>query len=49
MKVLFITRPTVFSGPGGDTIQLLQTKKYLEKLDVNVTIADSLNFDFSNS
>lgn len=48
MRVLFVTRPTVFSGPGGDTIQLLQTKKYLEKLDVNVTIADSLDFDFSN-
>ncbi|EHZ2745659.1 glycosyltransferase family 4 protein [Vibrio vulnificus] len=41
MKVLFVTRPTVFSGPGGDTIQLLKTKKYLELLDVNVDIADT--------
>ena len=31
MKILFVTRPTVFSGPGGDTIQLLNTKEYLEK------------------
>ena len=48
MKVLFITRPTVFSGPGGDTVQLLQTKKYLEKIGVNVTIADSFESDLSN-
>ncbi|WP_141192809.1 glycosyltransferase family 4 protein, partial [Vibrio sp. V20_P4S3T152] len=40
-KVLFVTRPTVFSGPGGDTIQLLKTKKYLELLGVNVDIADT--------
>lgn len=43
MKVLFITRPTVFSGPGGDTIQLLKTKQYLEKRGVEVTIADCRN------
>ena len=41
LKVLFITRPTVFTGPGGDTIQLQKTKEYLEKLDVFVDIADS--------
>lgn len=40
MKVLFITRPTVFSGPGGDTIQLEKTKQYLEKLGCKVDIAD---------
>lgn len=41
MKVLFITRPTVFSGPGGDTVQLLKTKEYLEGLGkgIEVTIA----------
>ncbi|MGF1867386.1 glycosyltransferase family 4 protein [Enterovibrio norvegicus] len=38
MKVIFVTRPTVFSGPGGDTIQLLKTKEYLEKLGVSVDI-----------
>ncbi|WP_000803862.1 glycosyltransferase family 4 protein [Vibrio mimicus] len=41
MKVLFVTRPTVFSGPGGDTIQLLKTKKYLENLGVDIEIATS--------
>lgn len=40
MKVLFVTRPTVFSGPGGDTIQLIKTKQYLENLGVEVDIAD---------
>jgi len=40
LKILFITRPTVFSGPGGDTIQLEKTKQYLELLGVNVDIAD---------
>ncbi|MEZ8375762.1 glycosyltransferase [Vibrio cyclitrophicus] len=39
-RVLFVTRSTVFSGPGGDTIQLLKTKEYLEKLGVMVDIAD---------
>ncbi|MGY3915791.1 MULTISPECIES: glycosyltransferase family 4 protein [Aeromonas] len=39
MKVLFITRPTVFSGPGGDTIQLLKTKEHLEQLGIIVAIA----------
>jgi len=41
MNVLFITRPTVFSGPGGDTIQLLKTAEYLKSYGVNVTIADT--------
>ncbi len=48
MKVLFITRPTVFSGPGGDTIQLLKTKQYLEELNVEVTIASDSNPDMSS-
>ncbi|GIB62538.1 glycosyl transferases group 1 family protein [Vibrio cholerae] len=46
MKVIFITRPTVFSGPGGDTIQLLKTKEYLEKLGVTVDIAESSKVNF---
>lgn len=46
MNVIFITRPTVFSGPGGDTIQLLKTKEYLEKLGVRVDIADSSDVSF---
>lgn len=42
MNILFITRSTVFKGPGGDTIQLLKTKEYLEQLDssINVVISD---------
>jgi glycosyltransferase involved in cell wall biosynthesis len=46
MKVLFITRPTVFSGPGGDTIQLLKTKEYLEAIDVKVDIHDNTEIIF---
>lgn len=41
MKVLYITRPTVFSGPGGDTVQLLKTAEYLKGRGVEVTIADN--------
>lgn len=41
MNVLYITRPTVFSGPGGDTVQLLKTAEYLKPYGVNVTIADT--------
>ncbi|EGR0190253.1 glycosyltransferase family 4 protein [Vibrio cholerae] len=41
MRVLFVTRPTVFSGPGGDTVQLLKTKTYLERLGVEIDIATS--------
>ncbi|EKO3774732.1 glycosyltransferase family 4 protein [Vibrio metschnikovii] len=47
LKILFITRPTVFSGPGGDTIQLLKTKLYLEKLDCTVDVAESINVEMS--
>ncbi|MCG3817836.1 glycosyltransferase family 4 protein [Photobacterium damselae] len=48
MKALFITRPTVFSGPGGDTIQLLKTKEYLEYINVSVDIYDGGGVDFNN-
>ena len=41
IKVLFITRPTVFSGPGGDTIQLSKTAEYLEAHGVEVAVADN--------
>lgn len=39
MKILFITRSTVYSGPGGDTIQLENTKLFLEKLGCEVDVA----------
>ena len=31
IKALFISRPTLFSTPGGDTVQMELTKKFLEK------------------
>ncbi|PHM58615.1 glycosyltransferase [Xenorhabdus sp. KK7.4] len=48
MKVLFITRPTVFSGPGGDTIQLLKTRQHLEEIGVSVDIFSGGNINFEN-
>lgn len=46
-KVLFVSRPTLFTGPGGDTIQLLKTKQYLEKLGLSIDIfqGEEINFD----
>ena len=38
MKVLFITRATLFINKGGDTIQVLNTSKYLKRLNVEVDI-----------
>lgn len=43
MNILFVTRPTVFSGPGGDTVQLEKTKQYLELLGCTVDIADTIS------
>jgi len=48
MKILFQSRKTLFSGPGGDTIQILKTKEYLEKLGVEVDISTKLEPDVSN-
>lgn len=42
MKVLFQSRKTLFSSPGGDTIQILKTKEYLEKLGIRVDISTEL-------
>jgi len=42
MKVLFVTRPTVFSGPGGDTVQLKNTAAALERCNVSVDIASEV-------
>jgi len=38
MKILFVSRATLFSNPGGDTIQITQTAKCLNKLRVEVEI-----------
>ncbi len=38
MKVLFISRATLYKDRGGDTIQIINTTRYLEKLGVQVTV-----------
>ena len=38
MKVLFISRATLFKVSGGDTIQMMATAKYLKKLGIDVEI-----------
>lgn len=38
MKVLMIARETLFSTPGGDTIQIISTAKYLRKLEIAVDV-----------
>jgi len=43
MKVLFQTRTNLFEAPGGDMVQMLKTKEFLEKKGVNVDI--SLDFE----
>lgn len=38
MKILFISRSTLFRDKGGDTIQVQKTADYLRKLDIDVDI-----------
>ncbi|HXD78156.1 MAG TPA: glycosyltransferase family 4 protein [Puia sp.] len=38
MKVLFISRSTLFSGQGGDTVQMMKTAEHLRKLGIDVDI-----------
>lgn len=47
MKVLMQSRVSIFSSPGGDTIQILKTKEYLEKSGVHVDISTELEPDVS--
>lgn len=42
MRILFQSRKTLFDAPGGDTIQLLKTKEYLEKLGLEIDISTEL-------
>lgn len=42
MKVLFQSRSTLFSVPGGDTVQVIKTKEYLNKIGVDVDISTEL-------
>src|SRR5215212_2467749 len=43
MKVIMISRSTLYSSPGGDTIQIHMTAKHLGKLGVDVEILTSEN------
>lgn len=47
MKILFQSRQTLYSAPGGDTTQILKTKEYLEKLGVEVDVSLELEPDVS--
>ncbi|MBQ4064265.1 MAG: glycosyltransferase [Bacteroidaceae bacterium] len=47
MKVLFQSRKTLFTAPGGDTTQILKTKEYLEKSGITVDISLDLTPDVS--
>jgi glycosyltransferase involved in cell wall biosynthesis len=50
MKVLFISRATLYSGYGGDTVQIINTAEQLRKLGVEVTIAlcNENNIDYGS-
>jgi glycosyltransferase involved in cell wall biosynthesis len=48
MKILFQSRKTLFTVPGGDTVQLLKTKEYLEKMDIKIDISLDLEPDLSS-
>jgi glycosyltransferase involved in cell wall biosynthesis len=38
MKIAFITRSTLYDVPGGDTVQVLQTARFLQELGIHVDI-----------
>lgn len=45
MKVLFQSRTNLYDAPGGDMVQMLKTKEFLEKLNVHVDISLELEPD----
>lgn len=47
MKILFQSRTTLFTVPGGDTIQIIKTREYLERLGLTVDISTELEPDVS--
>lgn len=47
MKVLFQSRKTLYTVPGGDTTQILKTKAYLERLGVEVDVSLELEPDLT--
>ena len=48
MKVLFQTRTNLFDAPGGDLVQMLKTKEFLEKLGVHVDISLAFEPDLTS-
>ena len=48
MKVLFQSRKTLYTVPGGDTIQIIKTKEYLEQMRIPVDISLELEPDVSS-
>ena len=48
MKVLLQSRRTLFTVPGGDTIQILKTQEYLEKVGVQCDLSLELEPDLRN-
>jgi len=47
MKVLFQSRKTVFTVPGGDTIQMIKTREYLAHLGITADISTELEPDLA--
>ena len=47
MRILFQTRANLFTVFGGDTVQLLKTKEYLQRMGINVDISTELSPDLS--
>ncbi|MNU68664.1 D-inositol-3-phosphate glycosyltransferase [compost metagenome] len=50
MKVLFISRASLYKVPGGDTIQMEQTAAQLRRLgiEVDIRLADDLHIDYAH-
>ena len=48
MRILMISRATLFSTPGGDTIQVEATAKYIRRLgiEVDIRLANDINIDY---
>lgn len=44
MNVLYVNRPNALTNKGGDTIQMIKTKEYIEKaFKVNISICENIN------
>lgn len=47
MNILFQSRQTLFTVPGGDTIQMMKTREYLERAGMRVEVSTELEPDVS--